>query len=434
MKTKASPKRIHVVTLGCSKNLVDSEKLLRQVDNHGFVVSHNEPESGSDIVLINTCGFIADAKEESIETILHYIEAKKRGEVENVFVMGCLSERYRKDLENEVPEVDKYFGVNDLSDIVETLGLDYKENLLGERMVTTPSHYAYLKISEGCDRKCSFCAIPIIRGKHVSTPIENLVREAEFLAARGVKELILIAQDLSYYGIDLYGERKLGSLLNELHEVQGIEWIRLHYAYPTGFPEDILKIIREKEKICHYLDIPFQHISDPVLKKMRRGNTTKQTWELIKNFRKEIPGLSLRTTLIVGHPGEGDAEFRELMDFVKEVRFERLGVFTYCEEEDTYAALNYEDSVPEDVKQQRMEEIMSLQADISNELNRAKIGKTYKVIIDRQEGEHFVGRTEGDSPEVDNEVLISTDKELEIGCFYEVSITGAEDHDLFGTI
>lgn len=423
-----------MVTLGCSKNLVDSEKLLCQLHRSGLRVVHNSEETGADIVVINTCGFIGDAKEESVDTILNFIQAKERGEVGQVFVMGCLSERYKTELQNEIPDVDKYFGVNDLAKIVESIGASYSEHLIGERFLTTPSHYAYLKVSEGCDRKCSFCAIPMIRGKHLSVPEEQLVHEAEFLAGKGVKELILIAQDLTYYGLDLYGKRRLASLLEKLTDSKGIEWIRLHYAYPAGFPEEVLVLMRENEKICRYLDIPFQHVSDPVLKNMRRGNTRRQSYELIRKFRAEVPGLALRTTLMVGHPGEGEKEFRELLDFVRQMRFDRLGVFCYSEEENTWGAKHLQDTIAEDVKQERMEEIMDLQAGISLELNRDKIGKQYRVVIDRKEGAYFVGRTEADSPEVDNEVLITNDSDLAPGTFVHVRITKAEEFDLFGEL
>ena len=429
MKTKPDKHLINVVTLGCSKNVVDSEVLLRQLDANGLKVVHNS-EAGSDTVIINTCGFIHDAREESIDTILQYVQAKERGDIRNLYVMGCLSERYKADLEKEIPDVDKYFGTNDLKSIIN----NYKENLTGERLLTTPSHYAYLKISEGCDRQCSFCAIPLMRGKHRSKLPEQLIREAESLAAKGVRELILIAQDLTYYGIDLYRKQALADLLIQLATLRGIEWIRLHYAYPAGFPEDVLKVIREYPVICKYLDIPFQHISDPVLKKMRRGVTRRQTYDLIDKFRREIPDLTLRTTLMVGHPGEGEKEFDELIEFVRQVRFDRLGVFMYSEEEDTFGARNFTDIIPGEVKQDRLNRIMEMQQSISLELNQNKIGKELKVIIDSREGDYYVGRTEADSPEVDNEVLVRTGQELQTGDLYGVRITDANEYDLTGVL
>lgn len=432
MKTKQTKKLIHVVTLGCSKNLVDSERLLKQLDANGLQVMHNADVTRADAVVINTCGFIQDAKEESINTILEYARAREKGDIGKLYVMGCLSERYKPELATEIPDVDKYFGANDLSDIVKTIGYNFKENLVGERLITTPRHYAYLKISEGCDRQCSFCAIPLMRGKHHSVPVEQLIREAESLARQGVRELILIAQDLTYYGVDLYKKQQLGHLLEQLSAIRGIDWIRLHYAYPSGFPEDVLEIMQSRENICNYLDIPFQHISDNVLKKMRRGVTRNQTLALIDKFRKRIPGLTLRTTLMVGHPGEEEKEFNELFDFVKQTRFNRLGVFSYSEEEDTYGARNFKDTVPEVLKQERQERLMELQQGISLELNREKIGQTLKVLIDREEGEYYVGRTEADSPEVDNEVLIRTETNLAIGAFCSVKITEATDYDLMG--
>ena len=433
MKTKRTNKLINVVTLGCSKNTVDSEVLLRQLEANKLRIVHNSEEA-ADVVIINTCGFIKDAKEESVNTILQFAQAKERGDIEDLYVMGCLSERYKKKLEHEIQEVDKYFGTNDLQDIVETIAPNFKNELTGERYLTTPAHYAYLKISEGCDRHCSFCAIPLMRGKHRSTPIEDLVRETEFLADQGVKELILIAQDLTYYGIDLYGRQKLAELLKKLAEVPGIEWIRLHYAYPRNFPLDVLRVMKEEDKICNYLDIPFQHISDRVLKMMRRGVSGSQTRSLIREFRKEIPELALRTTLLTGHPGEGEKEFAELMDFVREIRFERMGVFSYSEEEDTYGAKHFKDDVPEEIKQERVEQLMDLQQSISLDLNRAKIGKTFKVVIDREEGDNYIGRTVFDSPEVDNEVIVSSEQELDIGQFCMVKIKDAGEFDLFGEI
>jgi len=385
------------------------------------------------VLIVNTCGFINDAKEESIETILRYAEAKKEGLVGKVYVMGCLSQRYRKELEAELLEVDGFYGVNDLPAILKDLGVDYRKELIGERLLTTPKHYAYLKISEGCNKKCSFCAIPLIRGKHVSKPIEELVHEAAHLAMQGVKELILIAQDLTYYGHDLYHERKLGTLLEELSAIDGIEWIRLHYAYPADFPLEIADIMANNPKICNYLDIPLQHISDPLLRSMNRGVTREKTYRLLENIRRKNPGISIRTTLIVGYPYENDAHFEELKAFVKEQRFDRLGVFMYSPEEKT-SAWYLHDAVPDEVKKSRMEEIMEIQQEISLEKNQEKVGKVFKVLIDRKEGDLYVGRSEFDSPEVDNEILITSDSPLQNGNFYQVIITKADFFDLYGTL
>ena len=422
-----------MVTLGCSKNVYDSEVLMGQLKASGKDVTHEAPEKEEgNIIVINTCGFINNAKEESINTILEYVDKKERGMVDKVFVTGCLSERYRPDLEREIPNVDQYFGTTELPLLLKALGADYKHELLGERLTTTPKNYAYLKIAEGCDRPCSFCAIPIMRGKHVSQPIEKLVKEAEGLAAKGVKELILIAQDLTYYGLDLYKKRNLGELLEALVKVEGIEWIRLHYAFPTGFPMDVLDIMKREPKICNYLDIPLQHISDSILKSMKRGTTQQKTTDLIKEFRSIVPDMAIRTTLIVGYPGETEQDFQILKDWVTEMRFERLGCFTYSHEENTGAyALN--DDVPEDVKQDRANQIMEIQSQISFELNQEKIDQTFRCIIDRKEGEHFVGRTEFDSPDVDNEVLIDASKfYLKTGDFAIVKITDATEFDLYG--
>ena len=429
---KANPEKaiINVITLGCSKNLVDSEKLLKQFEENGLLIVHNENSSKADTVVINTCGFIKDAKQESIDTILQFAKAKKRGDIRNLYVMGCLSERYKTELEKEIPEVDRYFGTNNIDEIVKSLGYNYKENLVGERFLTTPSHYAYLKISEGCDRQCSFCAIPLMRGKHKSRSIEDIIAEAGNLVNKGVKELILIAQDLSYYGVDLYRKQVLSDLLLQLADIEKMEWIRLHYAYPAGFPKDILKVMYNNSKVCNYLDIPFQHISDPVLKNMRRGITSFQTYKLIDSIREMIPDITLRTTLMVGHPGEGIREFEELQEFVEKVRFDRLGVFTYSEEEDTFGARNFKDSIPEKTKQERLEKIMELQRQISNEKNQTKIGSGIKVIIDQSEYEYYIGRSEADSPEVDNEVIVKSEKLLFPGEFYIVNITQANDYDL----
>ena len=430
MRTKSIKKnKINVVTLGCSKNIYDSEVLMGQLRANNKEVVH---EGEGNVVVINTCGFIDNAKEESVNTILDYVKQKEQGYVDKVFVTGCLSERYKPDLEKEIPDVDAYFGTTDLPALLKVLEADYKHELLGERLVTTPKSYAYLKIAEGCDRPCSFCAIPIMRGKHRSKSIENLVDEAKKLSAKGIRELILIAQDLTYYGLDLYQKRNLAELLRELVKVEGIEWIRLHYAFPTGFPMDVLEVMREEPKICNYIDIPLQHISDSVLKSMRRGTNTDKTNKLLASFRAEVPGIAIRTTLIVGYPGETEEDFALLKEWVGSVRFDRLGCFTYSHEENTHA-YSLDDDVPERVKQQRANEIMELQSQISWELNQQKIGKVYRCIIDRKEGNHFIGRTEQDSPDVDNEVLIDASKHyLKIGEFVDLEITAATDFDLYG--
>ena len=432
MRTKTLKKnKINVVTLGCSKNVYDSEVLMGQLKASGKDVVH---EQEGNVVVINTCGFINNAKEESVNTILHYMQKKEDGEVDKVFVTGCLSERYKPDLQKEIPNVDQYFGTTELPHLLKALGADYKHELIGERLTTTPKNYAYLKIAEGCDRPCSFCAIPLMRGKHKSTPIEDLVIEAEKLASNGVKELILIAQDLTYYGLDLYKKRNLAELLENLVKVEGIEWIRLHYAFPTGFPMDVLDLMKREPKICNYLDIPLQHISDSVLKSMRRGTTQAKTTKLIKDFRARVPEMTIRTTLIVGYPGETEDDFQTLKQWVKDMRFERLGCFTYSHEENTHA-YNLEDDVTEDVKQQRANDIMEIQSQISWELNQQKIGQEFKVVIDRKEGNYFVGRTESDSPDVDNEVLIDATKTyLKTGEFTTVKITQAEDFDLYAEV
>lgn len=431
MRTKSLKKnRINVVTLGCSKNVYDSEVLMGQLRANKKEVVH---EQEGNVVVINTCGFIANAKEESVNTILQYVQQKEEGLVDKVFVTGCLSERYKPDLQKEIPNVDEYFGTTELPGLLKALGADYKHELIGERLTTTPKNYAYLKIAEGCDRPCSFCAIPLMRGGHKSTPIENLVIEAEKLAANGIKELILIAQDLTYYGLDLYKKRALADLLKELVKVEGIEWIRLHYAFPTGFPVDVLEVIKNEPKVCNYIDIPLQHISTRLLKSMRRGTTYEKTNALLKTFREKVPQMAIRTTLIVGYPGETQEDFELLRDWVEEMRFERLGCFTYSHEENTHA-YNLEDDVPEEVKMDRANEIMAIQSQISWELNQQKIGKEFKVIIDRKEGNFYIGRTEFDSPDVDNEVLIdATQNYLKTGEFTKVEITEAEDFDLYGT-
>ncbi len=431
MKT-GKEKTINIVTLGCSKNLVDSERLLKQLQKNNFTVKHDSNDP-SEVVVVNTCGFINDAKEESVNTILNFIEAKKQNLVQKVFVMGCLSERYKADLQDEMHEVDGFYGVADLEHIVQDLGADYKKELLGERVLTTPSHYAYLKISEGCNRKCSFCAIPLIRGKHKSVPIENLIAEAKSLVSKGVKEILLIAQDLNYYGIDLYKESKLTELLDRLSMIKGFEWIRLHYTYPIHFSDELLNLINDRPNICKYVDIPLQHVSDHILKSMKRGVTGEEQAKLVENIKKTIPSVAIRTTMIVGYPGETEEDFEELKAFVRKIKFDRLGVFTYSPEEDT-AAFDLKDDVPEEVKVQRMEELMEIQEQISLELNEQKIGKTYKVIIDQKEGDYYVGRTEYDSPEVDNEVLIAHADDLDIGSFYEVNITSASAFDLYAEI
>lgn len=430
MRTKSLKKnKINVVTLGCSKNVYDSEVLMGQLRASNKEVVHEEE---GNVVVINTCGFIANAKEESVNTILEYVQKKEAGAVDKVFVTGCLSERYKPDLEKEIPNVDEYFGTSDLPNLLKALGADYKHELLGERLTTTPKNYAYLKIAEGCDRPCSFCAIPLMRGKHKSTPIEALVTEAEKLAAKGVKELILIAQDLTYYGLDLYKKRNLAELLQALVKVEGIEWIRLHYAFPTGFPMDVLEVMRNEPKVCNYIDIPLQHISDAILKSMRRGTTQAKTTKLLQDFREAVPGMTIRTTLIVGYPGETEADFEILKNWVKQMRFERLGCFTYSHEENTHA-YTLEDNVSEETKQQRANEIMEIQSQISWELNQEKIGKTFRCIIDRKEGNYFVGRTEHDSPDVDNEVLIDAAQHyVKVGEFVDIEITDASDFDLYG--
>jgi len=430
MRTKSIKKNtINVITLGCSKNIYDSEVLMGQLKASGKEVVH---EQEGNIVVVNTCGFIDNAKEESVNTILEQIQKKEAGLVDKVYVTGCLSERYKPDLEKEIPQVDQYFGTTDLPQLLKVLEADYRHELVGERILTSPKHYAYLKIAEGCDRPCSFCAIPLMRGKHKSTPIEALVTQAKHLAKEGVKELILIAQDLTYYGLDLYKKRRLADLLNALVKVESIEWIRLHYAFPTGFPEDVLEVMRVEDKICTYLDIPLQHIADPILKSMRRGTTEAKTTALLEKFRKEVPGIVLRTSLIVGYPGETEEDFETLKRWVKAMRFERLGCFTYSHEENTHA-YQLEDDVAEEVKQQRSNAIMEIQSQISWEHNQSCIGKTYRCLIDRKEGNHYIGRTFMDSPDVDNEVIIDATKYyLNQGEFVQVQITEATDFDLIG--
>lgn len=427
-------KRVNVVTMGCSKNLVDSEVLLSQLERGKFEVIHDSSDTGFDAVFVNTCGFIHDAKQESIDMILDYVEAKKRGDIGKLYVMGCLSERYQKDLEQEIPEVDRYFGKFDLKAMVDELKVTYQPEYIYERKITTPTHFAYLKIAEGCNRSCAFCAIPMMTGRHKSRPIENLVKEARYLAKKGVREILLIAQELSYYGVDIYGKNQLPELIEKIAEIDGIEWIRLHYLYPTKFPYEILPVMRDNPKVCKYLDMPLQHIANPVLKNMLRHVTREETESLIRRIKTEVPGVIIRTTMLVGFPGETDADFRELKQFVADTRFGRLGVFTYSHEEGTYASKRFTDDIPEELKQARADEIMELQQQISADLNSAKIGQVFKVILDRQEGNQFVGRTEFDSPEVDGEVYVEGNDNLKIGNFYNVEITGAEDYDLFGTV
>jgi len=435
LKTKTLKKnKVNVITLGCSKNLFDSEITMAQLKANGFEVEHEAQTDDSEIVIINTCGFIDNAKQESIDTILRYAEAKKEGLVDKLYVTGCLSERYKDSLQKEITEVDAYFGTRELPKLLKTLKADYKHELIGERIITTPSHYAYLKISEGCDRPCAFCAIPLMRGNHISVPIEELVKQAKSLAKQGVKELILIAQELTFYGLDIYKERKLSPLLDALCEVEGIEWIRLHYAYPTGFPMEVIETMKNQPKICNYLDIPLQHASDNMLKAMRRGTTREKTTQLIKEIRAIIPNIAIRTTFIVGFPGETKDDIEEMKAWIQEMQFERLGVFTYSHEEDTYAFL-LDDNVSEEEKERRAEEVMEVQQSISLSLNEQKVGKTYKVLFDRKEGGYFVGRTEFDSPEVDNEVLVDASAYfVRIGDFAHVKITSAGDFDLYGEV
>ena len=428
-------RKIKVVTLGCSKNVVDSEYLMKQLQVDGWEVIFDSNDTSARVVVINTCGFIADAKEESIDTILSFVEAKERGQIDKIFVMGCLSQRYRDELSDEIPEVDGFFGVTDLPDILKSLDTNLSNSHLNQRHITTPTHYAFLKISEGCSWGCSYCAIPLIRGKHISKPIPDLLEEAQYLVNQGVKELILIAQDSTFYGKDIYGSRKLPELISELSRIEGLEWIRIHYAYPTGFPTELLNVMRSNAKVCKYIDIPFQHISTSVLKAMRRGINREETIEFIETLRREVPGVAIRTTLLVGHPGETDADFNELLQFVKEQKFDRLGVFAYSEEEGTHSA-TLSDDIPDEVKQSRVEQVMELQQQISLENNRLRLDKVFRVIIDREEEEYYIGRTEFDSPEVDQEVLIpkNQDFRLKSGDFTNCRIVDVEDYDLYGEI
>lgn len=435
MKTKTLRKnKVNVITLGCAKNTFDSEVMMAQLRANKFEVEHESSKDDAEIVIINTCGFIDNAKQESIDTIIRYAEAKQDGLVDKVYVTGCLSERYRDDLEQEIPEVDAFFGTRELPRLLKTLKADYKSELVGERLLTTPSHYAYFKIAEGCDRPCSFCAIPLMRGKHVSTPMDQLLTSAKNLAAGGVKELLLIAQDLTYYGLDIYKKRNLAELVDRLSDVEGIDWIRLHYAFPAGFPMDVLDVMKNRPNVCNYLDMPLQHGSTKILQSMRRGITREKTEQLVDQIRQKVPGLALRTTLIAGYPGETEADFEEMYNFVERTRFDRLGIFTYSHEENTHA-YSLTDDVPDEVKRQRADTIMELQSGISHELNQAKVGRTLKVLFDRVEGDYFIGRSEYDSPEVDNEVLVKkAEGFVRLGDFANVQITSADHYDLYGKL
>lgn len=435
MKVRTLKKdKVNVVTLGCSKNLVDSEVLMGQLRANSMDVAHESDKDDSNIIIVNTCGFIDNAKQESIDTILRYADAKEAGQIDKLYVTGCLSQRYKDSLEEEIPQVDAFFGTLEMPALLKKLEADYKHELIGERLITTPSHFAYFKIAEGCNRPCSFCAIPLMRGKHVDRPIEDLVKEAKRLASMGTKELVLIAQDLTYYGLQHYGERKLADLLRNLSDVDGIEWIRMQYAYPSQFPMEVFDVMNERENICKYLDMPLQHISDNMLKTMRRGISKRRTIELVDTIRQRVPDIALRTTLIAGHPGETDKDFQELYDWVEETRFDRLGIFTYSHEESTHS-FTLEDNVPDEVKQERADAIMELQQGISVELNEEKVGNTYKVLFDRKESGYFVGRTQYDSPEVDNEVLVPADSSyVRLGDFANVKITDSSDFDLYGEV
>ena len=426
---------VDIITLGCSKNLVDSEKLMRQLEKNGYKVTHDSSFPQGEIAVINTCGFIGDAKEESINTILEFCQAKEEGRLKQLYVMGCLSERYLNDLQVEIPQVDKFYGKFNWSELLSDLGkIYYKENAI-ERHLTTPKHYAYLKISEGCNRKCAYCAIPIITGPHISRPVEEILSEVKALVAKGVKEFQVIAQELTYYGVDLYKKQMLPDLIEQMSEIPGVKWIRLHYAYPAHFPQELFRVMREHDNVCKYMDIALQHISDNMLQRMHRHVTKEETYTLIEQFRKEVPGIHLRTTLMVGYPGETEIDFEELKEFVRKVRFDRMGAFAYSEEEGTYSAKHYKDNIPQEVKQQRLDELMAIQQEISNELSHAKIGKEFQVIIDRKEGDYYIGRTEFDSPEVDPEVLIKQEgKILRIGSFHRVKVYDADDFDLYATV
>lgn len=434
MSYNTKRKLINLVTLGCSKNLVDSEKLMGQLEASGFTLMHDSSSTKAKTVVINTCGFIKDAKEESVDTILQFAKAKVKGKIDNLFVIGCLAERYKTDLEKEIPEVNQFFGVNSLPEVLRALGSEFRNDLIGTRKQTTLAHYAYLKVSEGCDRTCAFCAIPLIRGRHISRPVEELVEEAKQLASKGVKELILIAQDLTYYGLDIYKKQEITGLVKELSKIDGIEWIRLHYAYPHKFPEDLIIEIKENPKVCKYLDIPIQHISNNVLLKMRRSSSKEEIVRLLAKLKSEIKDIAIRTTLLTGFPEESEQDFEELKSFIQEARFERLGIFPYSHEENTHAYRQFSDNIPEKTKISRVEELMDLQQDISLQLNLNKVGKTYKIIIDREEADYYIGRTEYDSPEVDNEVLVEKKVDLEIGTFYNARIINASEYDLFAEI
>lgn len=426
--------KVDIITMGCSKNLVDSEHLIKQFEANGFKVAHDPEKAEGEIAVINTCGFIEAAKQESVDVILEFAQAKDEGRLKKLYVMGCLSERYQKELAAEIPQVDKFYGKFNWKELLGDLGAAYHKEYDNERTLTTTSHYAYLKISEGCNRHCSYCAIPIMTGEHVSRPMEDIIGEVKSLVKQGVKEFQVIAQELTYYGLDLYKEKRIAQLIERISDVPGVEWIRLHYAYPAQFPLDLLRVIRERSNVCKYLDIAFQHISDNMLKRMLRHVTKEETYQLIRKLREEVPGICIRTTLMVGHPGETEQDFEELKEFVRRVRFDRMGAFTYSEEEGTYAAQHYQDDVPEEVKQKRLDEIMAIQEQIASELSAAKIGQTFKTIIDRAEGDYYVGRTEFDSPEVDPDVLIKKNQELEIGQFYKVEVTAADDFDLYGKV
>ncbi len=435
MRTKTHKQnKINIVTLGCSKNLVDSEVLYSQLKANDYEVEHESAKDDSNIIIVNTCGFIDNAKQESIDTILRYVDEKEEGNIDKLYVTGCLSQRYKDDLEKEIPQVDAFFGTLELPNILKTLGADYKHDLIGERLITTPQHYAYLKISEGCNRPCSFCAIPLMRGKHVSKPIEQLVIEAKNLVKNGTKELMLIAQDSTYYGLDLYGKRNLADLMRNLSDVEGLEWIRLHYAFPSQFPVDALEVMAERENICNYIDIPLQHATDNMLKIMRRGITRKRSEDIIETIRQKVPNIGIRTTMLVGHPGETESEYNQLVDFVKQMKFDRLGVFTYSHEENT-PAHSLADDIPAEEKEERAENLMEVQQNISLAINKQKVGNTYKVLFDRVEGGYFVGRTEYDSPEVDNEVLVDAKNNyVRVGDFANIKITNAAEFDLYGEV
>ena len=427
-------KSVDIISLGCSKNLVDSERLIRQLEINGFSVRHDPDDINADIVVINTCGFIADAKQESIDMILECCQAKEEGRIEKVYVMGCLSQRYFQELGTEIPDVDKYYGKFDWNELLADLGTSYDAQRAEERRITTPNHYAYLKIAEGCDRHCAFCAIPIITGRHQSRPAENILREVKMLVSQGVKEFQIIAQELTYYGLDLYGERRIAQLVRDIADIEGVEWVRLHYAYPKDFPMELLDVMNEKPNVCKYLDIALQHVSTRVLSNMNRHIDKEQTYELVRKIREKVPGIHLRTTLMVGFPGEGETEFQELLDFVRWARFERMGAFAYSEEDGTPAEQRFSDDIPEETKQSRLSELMALQQDISADIQQEKVGKQMKVVIDRKEGEYYVGRTEFDSPEVDPEVLLTADQPLTIGEFYNVIIDDADDFDLYASL